>query len=88
MDVKTDADFDKYKGQLKDKIVLISDIRETKADFTGMGSRFTDEELAKMEAAQPAVPGAGGPRPQGAGNFPITQLDAAFLSLVIAQTRS
>ena len=69
MDVKTDADFDKYKGQLKDKIVLISDIRETKADFTGMGSRFTDEELAKMEAAQPAVPGAGGPRPQGAGNF-------------------
>lgn len=62
-DVKTDADFDKYKGQLKGKIVLISDIRETKADFTGMGSRYTDEELAKMEAAQPGGGGGGG-RPQ------------------------
>ena len=62
-DVKTDADFDKYKGQLKGKIVLISDVRETKADFGGMGSRYTDEELAKMEAAT-AGGGGGQGRPQ------------------------
>jgi carboxypeptidase Q len=77
LDVKTEADFDKYKGQLKDKIVLISDIRETKADFTGMGSRYTDEELAKMEAATPPTAGGGGPRPQGQGNFQQQQQIAA-----------
>ncbi|MCY7375407.1 MAG: M20/M25/M40 family metallo-hydrolase [Pyrinomonadaceae bacterium] len=54
-DAKTDADFDKYKGKLKDKIVLVSETRELKADFTGMGSRRTDEELAKLaDAPDPA----------------------------------
>jgi carboxypeptidase Q len=52
-DVKTDADFDKYKGQLKDKIVLISDIRETKAEFAPMGERYSDEDLMKMETPRP-----------------------------------
>ncbi|MGI8466879.1 MAG: M20/M25/M40 family metallo-hydrolase [Pyrinomonadaceae bacterium] len=51
LDVKTDADFDKYKGQLKDKIVLISDIRPLLADFDGMGKRKSDDELAKLAAA-------------------------------------
>ena len=50
-DAKTDADFEKYKGQLNGKIVLVSTPRELKADFTGMGSRRTDEELAKMATA-------------------------------------
>ncbi len=50
-DAKTDADFEKYKGQLRGKIVLISEPRELKADFTGMGSRETDDELAKLAAA-------------------------------------
>ncbi|MGI9055841.1 MAG: M20/M25/M40 family metallo-hydrolase [Pyrinomonadaceae bacterium] len=50
-DVKTDEDFAKYKGKLKDKIVLVSDVRELKAAFDGMGKRYTDEELAKMAAA-------------------------------------
>ncbi len=81
LDVKTDADFDKYKGQLKDKIVLISDIREIKADFDGMGRRFTDEELAKMEAATPPTPGGQGQgqRPQGQApqNFQQQQQVAA-----------
>ncbi len=52
-EVKTEADFDKYKGKLKDKIVLVSDIRDTPADFKGMGVRYSDEELTKMETPQP-----------------------------------
>ncbi len=60
-DVKTDADYDKYKGQLKGKIVLTSPIRELKADFEPMGNRRTDEELAKLASApDPAT----APRPQ------------------------
>lgn len=56
LDVKTDADFEKYKGQLKDKIVLVSDMRELKADFTAMGVRYTDDELAKMANPEPRAP--------------------------------
>jgi carboxypeptidase Q len=47
-DAKTDADYAKYKGQLKGKIVLMSDVRELKADFEGFGSRATDKELLEM----------------------------------------
>jgi hypothetical protein len=50
-DAKTDTDFEKYKGKLRGKIVLVSDLREIKADFGGMGTRLTDEELAKLASA-------------------------------------
>ena len=50
-DAKTDADLEKYKGKLQGKIVLMGETREVKADFTGMGSRRTDDELAKLAAA-------------------------------------
>lgn len=65
LDAKTDADLEKFKGQLAGKIVLISDIRETKADFDGFGHRYTDEELAKLaEATMPAAPGQRPQQPQ------------------------
>ncbi len=51
LDAKDDAALDKFKGQLKGKIVLMSDIRLLKADFTGIGKRDTDEDLTKMAAA-------------------------------------
>jgi hypothetical protein len=51
LDAKDDASLDKFKGQLKGKIVLMSDIRELKPDFTGLGHRDSDEELAKLAAA-------------------------------------
>ena len=66
LDVKTDEDFAKYKGQLRGKIVLISRPRELKADFTGMGERHTDEALAKMAAAVPEVNEPRAARPAGA----------------------
>lgn len=58
---KSEEDFAKFKGKLKGKIVLVSDIREVKADFDGFGTRITDEELAKMAAAPNP---ADTPRPQ------------------------
>ncbi|HMJ07561.1 MAG TPA: M20/M25/M40 family metallo-hydrolase [Pyrinomonadaceae bacterium] len=51
IDAKDDAALEKYKGQLKGKIVMISDIRPLEADFTGIGRRVTDEKLAEMAAA-------------------------------------
>ena len=51
IDAKDDAALEKYKGQLKGKIVMISDPRELKPDFTGMAHRDSDEDLAKLAAA-------------------------------------
>jgi hypothetical protein len=51
LDVKSDEDLAKYKGQLRKKIVLISKPRELKAEFTGLGERHTEESLAKLAAA-------------------------------------
>lgn len=59
--INSDEDFDKYKGQLRGKIVLVSQPRELKADWTGMATRLTDEELAKLAAA----PDPNAPRPAG-----------------------
>lgn len=47
-DADNEADFAKYRGTLKNNIVLVSDIRPLKADFEGMGNRISDEELLKM----------------------------------------
>ncbi len=58
LEINSDDDFAKYKGQLRGKIVLISRIRELKADFDGMGRRLKDEELAKMAADPMAAPRA------------------------------
>lgn len=59
MQIKSDEDFAKYKGQLRGKIILTSGIRELKADFGGMGVRHSDDELTKMAAA----PDPNAPRP-------------------------
>ncbi|MBX7173366.1 MAG: M20/M25/M40 family metallo-hydrolase [Pyrinomonadaceae bacterium] len=55
LDIKTDADLDKYKGQLRGKIVLVSPLRPLKAIDTPLSARFSEEDLAKMSNA-PAPP--------------------------------
>ncbi|MBI3654722.1 MAG: M20/M25/M40 family metallo-hydrolase [Acidobacteria bacterium] len=62
LDAKTDADLEKYKGELKGAIVLITPAREVKAHFTPEGTRLTDEELLRLANAEPpAVGGTGRP---------------------------
>ncbi len=48
---ETDADLAKYKGQLKGKIVLVSGMRELKADFEGMAFRYDAEGLLELANA-------------------------------------
>ncbi|MBL8208090.1 MAG: M20/M25/M40 family metallo-hydrolase [Blastocatellia bacterium] len=68
LDVKTEADFEKYRGKLKGAIVLSVPMREVKALFEAPGSRFTDAELLAMANAAP--PGGGGPRQGAAAGMP------------------
>jgi hypothetical protein len=56
LNIKSEDDFAKYKGQLRGKIVFVSRVRELKADFTGMGERYTEESLTKLaNAPDPAT---------------------------------
>ncbi|MBS1808541.1 MAG: M20/M25/M40 family metallo-hydrolase [Acidobacteria bacterium] len=63
LDIKTDADFEKYRGKLKGAVVLTQPMRPVEALFKAPGVRFSDEQLLAMANAGPA--GAfGGQRPQ------------------------
>ena len=56
LDAKDAAALEKYKGQLKGKIVLISDPHEMKATETPISSRYTDKDLSEMADFDPAKP--------------------------------
>ena len=58
LDAKNEADLEKYKGQLKGKIVLISQPVEIKAVFDPLGTRRDEKNLLALANALP--PGAGG----------------------------
>jgi hypothetical protein len=55
------ADAAQYAGRLKGKFVLLGAARDPAAHFEAEGKRLTDDDLAKMAAAQPEAPRAGGP---------------------------
>ncbi len=88
LDIKTEADFEKYRGKLKGAIVLSVPMREVKAWFNPPGTRFTDTELLTMSNAAP--PGAGGPRQGGpAAGAPNSEQMQRFRELqAVAQKRA
>lgn len=51
LEVKNEADLEKYKGKLEGKIVLISEPREVQARFEPPGKRYTDSELLALANA-------------------------------------
>lgn len=61
LDVKTEADLAKFKGKLKDKIVLFGAPVAVKPGFTADARRFNDSTLLAMSnAGTPAEGGQGG----------------------------
>jgi carboxypeptidase Q len=46
--IQSEADFDKYRGNLKNAFVMINPMREVKAHFKAQGARLTEEDLWKM----------------------------------------
>ncbi|MBI2149535.1 MAG: M20/M25/M40 family metallo-hydrolase [Acidobacteria bacterium] len=59
-------DFDKFRGQLRGKYVLMAAMPEVQAQFQAPGRRFTDEELLTM-SNQPIQPPRGGGNGQRGG---------------------
>jgi carboxypeptidase Q len=55
--LETEADLDQWKGKLKGKIVLPVPIREVKPSFDPLASRYTDEELKKLQDVDPTSGG-------------------------------
>lgn len=67
-DAREEGDLEKYKGKLKNAIVLLGSERAVKAWFEAPGTRFTDTQLLEMANAPdpqpraPRRPGGGPPR--------------------------
>jgi hypothetical protein len=51
LDVKDKADLDKFKGQLKGKIVLLGVMRDVSAHFDPQGNRLTEKQLLALADA-------------------------------------
>lgn len=84
LDVNSEEDFAKYKGQLAGKIVLMSKSRDLKAEFEPNGVRWSDADLAKMASAP--APGPAAPRPQQAqGGQPSPEQQARMRQMQVAQ---
>ena len=58
LDVKTEADLDKYRGKLKGAIVLFDSAREVKAHWEAQANRASDESLLKLANSEPPVGGS------------------------------
>ena len=95
LDAKNVADLEKYKGQLKGKIVLISPTVEVKALFDPLGTRQDEKRLLALANANPPGPGGGfggggggGGRGAGGGNLtPQERQQQLFAQTVFTNTR-
>ena len=64
--MRTDGDIEKFKGKLKDKIVMVSEPRELPFPTISEGHRYSDAELAELAIA----PEPGSDRHHAAANGP------------------
>ena len=56
--MKSEKDFETWKGKLKGKIVLPSPVPEVKASFEPLAKRYTAKDLEDLEALDPKAPSA------------------------------
>lgn len=66
LDIRSDADFAKYKGKLNGKIVLMPSTATYEVSFAPLATRFTDQELKDltMAVAPATAPAVNAPAPQ------------------------
>ena len=58
--MQNNADLERYRGRLKDKIVFMGEGRDIALNVTPASSRYTDQELAQIALAAPGRGGRGG----------------------------
>jgi carboxypeptidase Q len=80
--IQSPADFDKWRGKLKGKIVLTAALQELEFPTTPLGHRLTDEELKQMEPEILPTGGAGGRGGRGGGP------NAAFMAMTPEERRA
>ena len=57
VDAKDESGLQKFKGQLRGKIVVTSPVREVKAHFEPLGARMTEKDLLRLaDAPEPGSP--------------------------------
>lgn len=83
LEVKTEEDLAKYKGKLKDKIVLFSAPVAVKPGFTADAKRFNDSTLLQMSNA--GAPSEGGQGGFGGGNVAQQKLNYAKWDLCMKE---
>src|SRR5262245_29332072 len=66
--ITNDQDFDKFRGQLRGKYVLITAVPQVQAQFQAPGRRFSDEDLLNISNQPIQPPRGGGPNAGGGGN--------------------
>ena len=60
VDAKDENDLQRFKGNLRGKIVLTNSMREVKAHFDALGKRLSEKELLELaDAPEPGAPGGG-----------------------------
>lgn len=77
--IRSDADFAKYSGTLKGRVVLLQEPRAVLPLFDAPARRFTATELDEMQSQPVGVPG-GGPGGPGGGAAFVAQRNAFLLS--------
>lgn len=75
----TEADLDKFKGQLKGKVVLLQPTREVKLLWEAPATRFTDKQLDEMSMQPMPRQGARGGPPNVAAQRAFQAKRNAFL---------
>jgi len=80
VDARTEADLEKYKGQLKGKIVLASPMRDVAAHFEALGTRMNEKDLLTLADAPE-------PRQGGNRNFQGNPAQRAAFQLAAAKMR-
>jgi hypothetical protein len=69
VDIQTEEDYPKYQGKLRGKIAFITPPREVLPQFTALGHRYSNDELADLQSETDALGrgGRGGARAGGPG---------------------
>ena len=84
LNVSAPADFDRYKGKLKGKFVLLSDVADVRPHFTPQATRLADSVLLRMANADGQSGRRGGRRFPRLDRMTPQSIDSALVAIAQA----